>query len=204
MIRPHVRGITPSIQATWRRCQDKIRLKIKPLSDAHRIVECACSVRMQDESRAYGMHSKGIELNGGSWKPASDRLVGTSRARLGVKHSGLRTGAVMDGEPGPRKTSEVSSRGVSVTEVRTLRAVLDGRPRLIASLLCGTGMWLMECVRPRVKDVNSMRNEIWVRHGKGGKDRRTVLPRMLIGLLQREIDRIRLHAQPARSLSHRV
>jgi integron integrase len=69
---------------------------------------------------------------------------------------------------------------------------MDGRPGLIASLLYGTGMRLMECLRLRVKDVDFSRNEITVREGKGGKDRRTVLPRSLVEPLQREIARARI------------
>ena len=49
----------------------------------------------------------------------------------------------------------------------------------MSSLLYGTGMRLMECLRLRVKDVDFARNEITVRDGKGGKDRRTVLPKSL-------------------------
>ena len=50
--------------------------------------------------------------------------------------------------------------------------MLDGQTWLMAALLYGTGMRLMECLRLRVKDVDFERNEICVRDGKGGKDRR--------------------------------
>ena len=63
---------------------------------------------------------------------------------------------------------------------------------MLASLLYGTGMRLMECLRLRVKDVDFARNEITVREGKGGKDRRTVLPKSLVEPLQREIARARI------------
>lgn len=63
---------------------------------------------------------------------------------------------------------------------------------LLASLLYGTGMRLMECLRLRVKDVDFGRNEITVRDGKGGKDRRTVLPKSLVEPLQREVERARV------------
>lgn len=70
---------------------------------------------------------------------------------------------------------------------------MDGRPWLLTSLLYGTGMRLMECLRLRVKDVNFERHEITVRDGK---DRHTVLPRSLVKPLQREIKRARsLHQQ---------
>ncbi len=81
---------------------------------------------------------------------------------------------------------------LSQDEMRRLLALMDGRAWLIASLLYGTGVRLMECLRLRVKDVDFSRNEIVVRDGKGGKDRRTVLPRALHEPLLREIARARL------------
>lgn len=84
---------------------------------------------------------------------------------------------------------------LSVGEAQRLLACMDGRPWLMASLLYGTGMRLLECLRLRVKDIDFARHEVTVRNGKGGKDRRTVLPRALVEPLQREIERTRtLHA----------
>jgi integrase len=88
----------------------------------------------------------------------------------------------------PRRVPTVLSR----EEVARLLASMNGRVWLLASLLYGTGMRLMECLRLRVKDVDFARNEITVRDGKGGKDRRTMLPRSLVEPLQREIERVRL------------
>ncbi|QNP40215.1 integron integrase [Lysobacter solisilvae (ex Woo and Kim 2020)] len=91
----------------------------------------------------------------------------------------------------PRRLPTVLARG----EVQDLLAQLDGRSWLLCSLLYGTGLRLMECLRLRVKDVDFARNEITVRNGKGGKDRRTVLPKALVEPLQREVERARtLHA----------
>ncbi len=85
---------------------------------------------------------------------------------------------------------------LSAMEVQWLLARLDGRDWLMASLLYGTGMRLMECVRLRVKDVDFTRNEITVRDGKGGKDRHTVLPSSLVDPLLRQLDRVReLHRE---------
>ncbi len=64
-------------------------------------------------------------------------------------------------------------------EVQALLDELDGIHWLMASLLYGTGMRLMECVRLRVKDVDFGRGEITVRQSKGAKDRRTMLPARL-------------------------
>jgi integrase len=61
-------------------------------------------------------------------------------------------------------------------EVRAVLERMDGVYGLMARLLYGTGMRLMECVRLRVKDVDFGRNEILIRDGKGAKDRVTMLP----------------------------
>lgn len=81
---------------------------------------------------------------------------------------------------------------LSRQEVQALLAQLDGRPWLLGSLLYGTGMRLLEALRLRIKDVDFHRNEITVRNGKGGKDRRTMLPRSLVEALQREVERSRI------------
>jgi integrase len=65
----------------------------------------------------------------------------------------------------PRRVPVVLSRD----EVSRMLAVLDGQSWLMAALLYGTGMRLMECVRLRVKDVDFARNEIVVRDGKRGE-----------------------------------
>jgi integron integrase len=88
----------------------------------------------------------------------------------------------------PRRVPTVLSRD----EVQRLLAAMDGRTWLLASLLYGTGMRLLECLRLRVKDIDFARNAIVVRDGKGGKDRHTVLPRRLIDPLRREVERVRL------------
>ena len=87
----------------------------------------------------------------------------------------------------PRRVPTVLSHD----EVQRVLAAMDGRPWLVASLLYGTGMRLMECLRLRVKDVDFARNEIVVREGKGNRDRRTVLPRVLAEPLLREVERSR-------------
>ena len=76
----------------------------------------------------------------------------------------------------PQRLPTVLSAG----EVRALLELMPARARLLASLLYGTGMRLMEGLRLRVKDVDFVRREILVRDGKGGKDRRTMLPDSLV------------------------
>ncbi|HMN76979.1 MAG TPA: integron integrase [Burkholderiaceae bacterium] len=72
-------------------------------------------------------------------------------------------------------------------EVRALLLHMDGTTGLIARLLYGTGMRLMEALRLRVKDVEFARREIVVREGKGDKDRVTVLPQNLIAPLRTQL-----------------
>jgi len=73
------------------------------------------------------------------------------------------------------------------TEVARLLDQMQGRDWLMASLLYGSGLRLMECLRLRIKDVDFERRELTVRSGKGGKDRRTMLPARLVEPLQRQI-----------------
>jgi integron integrase len=72
-------------------------------------------------------------------------------------------------------------------EVRSLLQELSGPSGLIASLLYGTGMRLLEGLRLRVKDIEFERRELIVRDGKGSKDRVTVLPENLILPLQQQL-----------------
>jgi integron integrase len=72
-------------------------------------------------------------------------------------------------------------------EVRALLARMSGRSWLVASLLYGTGLRVMEAVRLRVKDVEPTRREILVRDGKGAKDRITMLPGALVEPLRNAI-----------------
>lgn len=72
-------------------------------------------------------------------------------------------------------------------EVQAVLSRMQGPTLLLAQLLYGTGMRLMECMRLRVKDVDFERLEILVRDGKGGKDRVTMLPRTLAPALQQHL-----------------
>ena len=81
------------------------------------------------------------------------------------------------------------------SEVARLLDAFGIAHRLVAELLYGTGMRIMEAVRLRVKDVDLERREILVRDGKGAKDRVTVLPDRLVGPLRRQLrETERLHA----------
>ena len=79
-------------------------------------------------------------------------------------------------------------------EVRQLLAQITGRTRLMAALMYGTGMRVMECVRLRVQDLDFGFSQITVRSGKGDKDRVVPLPAKLVPDLQAHLaDVRRLH-----------
>lgn len=78
---------------------------------------------------------------------------------------------------------------LTAREVRELLQHLNGLQWLIASLLYGTGMRVLEALRLRVKDVEFERRELLIRDGKGGKDRVTMLPENLVLPLQQQLQR---------------
>jgi integron integrase len=88
---------------------------------------------------------------------------------------------------------------LSAGEVRQVCARLHGDDRLMAALLYGSGLRLMECVRLRVKDVDFAYAQITVRDGKGGKDRVTMLPVNLAEPLRRHLAKVKMqHEQDVR------
>jgi integron integrase len=76
-------------------------------------------------------------------------------------------------------------------EVKAVLNHLTGDKWLMASLMYGTGLRLMECLRLRVQDVDFARNEITIRDGKGGKDRMTMLPDSLKSPLQDHLQKVK-------------
>jgi integrase len=85
-----------------------------------------------------------------------------------------------------------------LTKEETLTVIerLSGTQRLMAKLLYGGGLRLMECLRLRVKDLDFAQHQIIVRDGKGMEDRVTMLPESLISPLQEHLSHVkRLHAQ---------
>ena len=77
-------------------------------------------------------------------------------------------------------------------EVRRVLSHITGVHHLMAGLLYGAGLRVMECVRLRVKDVDFGYGQITVRDGKGEKDRRTVLPGSLAEPLRAQLVRAKL------------
>jgi integron integrase len=92
----------------------------------------------------------------------------------------------------PRRLPVVLTR----EETEAVIARLSHTNRLVASLLYGSGLRLMEAIRLRVKDVDFARNELIVRDGKGEKDRITMLPQSISSALELHLQDVkRLHEQ---------
>ena len=81
-------------------------------------------------------------------------------------------------------------------EVQGVFQNMEGSHALMAKLIYGSGMRLMECVRLRIQDVDFGQGNIFIRGGKGGKDRTTILPRNISEELKQHIERVKdLHRQ---------
>ena len=78
-------------------------------------------------------------------------------------------------------------------EVRAILDRLDGMPRLMAMLMYGAGLRVLECARLRIKDIGFASNQLVVRDGKGEKDRVTMLPAAIKRDLELQLSRV--HAQ---------
>ncbi len=76
-------------------------------------------------------------------------------------------------------------------EVRAMLSRMRGKPLLMATLLYGSGLRLLECCRLRVKDVDFGRRQITVRSGKGAQDRATMLPATVSADLAAHLERMR-------------
>ena len=88
----------------------------------------------------------------------------------------------------PEKLSEVFTKN----ETKAVLSQMDGINLLMAELLYGAGLRLMECIRLRVKDINFEYNQIIVRDGKGKKDRVTMLPQKSIKTLKFQLKKVKL------------
>jgi len=87
----------------------------------------------------------------------------------------------------PQRLPEVMTR----EETKALLAQMEGLAGLMAGVMYGGGLRLMECVRLRVKDIDFARRQIMVRDGKGQKDRITMLPERFACALQEHLGRVK-------------
>jgi integron integrase len=87
----------------------------------------------------------------------------------------------------PQRLPEVMTRD----EIQALFDQMEGVTALMAGLMYGGGLRLMECVRLRVKDIDFGRKQIMVRDGKGQKDRVTMLPERFVVHLEEHLARVK-------------
>ena len=102
---------------------------------------------------------------------------------------------------GVERAPETRSLPVVFTkeEANAVIAHMRGEEKLIASLLYGSGLRIMEAVRLRIKDLDFGRNEVTVRDGKGEKDRLTMLPHSVALALQVQVEAVKqLHEHDVR------
>ena len=99
----------------------------------------------------------------------------------------------LEGDITPAQSKRIKRPPTVLTqaEVQRLLSAIDGKNALMAKLLYGSGLRLMECIRLRVQNVDFGQNLIFVRGGKGGKDRTTILPRNLHDDLHAQIEAVK-------------
>ena len=76
------------------------------------------------------------------------------------------------------------------SEVKRVLENINGLHLLMAQLLYGSGLRLMECIRLRIQDLDFERNRIYIRAGKGGKDRTTIFPATIKSPLQHQLQKV--------------
>ncbi len=77
------------------------------------------------------------------------------------------------------------------SEIERILSQMKGTHLLMAKLIYGSGIRLMECIRLRIQDIDFGQNQLFVRSGKGGKDRTTFLPRLVHDELHDHIERVK-------------
>jgi len=126
-------------------------------------------------------------------RQALNAIVFLYRSVLDIKINGLI-------EPVKAKRHRRPPVVITKNEVQHVFAQMQGIHLLMARLLYGSGLRLMECIRLRIQDLDFERSILYVRSGKGGKDRVTVLPKSIQADLQVHVERVkRLHDE---DLSH--
>jgi integron integrase len=120
-------------------------------------------------------------VSGSTQNQALSALVFLYDAVLG-RPLGLCTGLIR--AKGTKRVPVVLTRA----EVRAILGDMGGVPALVAALLYGSGLRLLEALQLRVKDLDFERREVVVRGGKGDRDRRTMLPEVLVGPLVRQLE----------------
>jgi len=116
---------------------------------------------------------------------ATEHDVSASTQNLALNSIMFLYNQVMHKEIGSLKDIERAKRPkrlptvFSQKEVLIILSMMRDTPQLVAGILYGSGLRLMECLRLRIQDIDFDRDQIFVRSGKGDKDRVTLLPQRL-------------------------
>jgi integron integrase len=193
-LRPPVRPELPPLQAT--RLLDRLRERVRLLHYSRRTEEaylywCRAFIRFHGLRHPSELNGHDVEAFLG-WL-ANDRRVAASTHRQALSALLFLYTKVLEqdlpwmsevGRPqSPRRLPVV----LTVEEVQRLLGRMRGEARLVAALLYGTGLRLLEGLRLRVKDVDFGQRALIVREGKGGKDRVVMLPQSLAGPLREQL-----------------
>lgn len=89
----------------------------------------------------------------------------------------------------PKRLPEV----FTPSEAQAVLSYMEGVYWLMAMLMYGAGLRVIECLRLRVKDIDFTEQKITVREGKGAKDRVTMLPKIVIPALQKQLETVKKH-----------
>ena len=110
------------------------------------------------------------------WNQNNDGKICATCEPMEIRHHVL--GKEIDYVDGVVRAKKAPRLPVLLTrgEIQALLGFLNGSEKIMATLLYGAGLRLMECCRLRIKDIDFSRNEVVVRSGKGNKDRYTMLP----------------------------
>lgn len=179
---------------------DDLRSKIRARHMSHRTEEAYASwarrfIRFHDGRHPARMGGSEIDafltwlsvergVASSTHNQAASALVFLYREVLGID---VERPARLTRARAPKRLPVVLTPG----EVRAVLDRMQGTQRLIATLLYGSGMRLLECMRLRVKDVDFERREITIREGKGDRDRVTMLPETVRAELGRHLQAVR-------------
>jgi integron integrase len=199
LLRPAVRPDLPPLQAS--RLLDQLRERIRSLHYSRRTEEayvhwCRAFIRFHGLRHPRELGGEHIEAFL-SWLVAERQVAAsTHRQALSALLFLYTKVLVLDlpwmndiGRPkAPRRLPVV----LTVEEVNRILKSMSGPMKLVAALLYGTGLRLLEGLRLRVKDLDFGQRALIVREGKGNKDRVVMLPQSLMPALQAQLEQTRL------------
>jgi integron integrase len=206
-LRPAVRSQLPPLQAT--RLLDQLRERLRYLHYSRRTEEayvywCRAFIRFHGLRHPGELDGEHVEAFLG-WLTAERRIAASTHRQALSALLFLYTKVLQAqlpwldaiGRPqAPRRLPVV----LTVDEVQRVMQAMSGEMQLLAALLYGTGLRLLEGLRLRVKDVDFGQRALIVREGKGNKDRVVMLPASLVSSLQAQLAKAKaLWAEDARA-----